>query len=139
MDQVIWLVPLLIMPGIALLINSTAMRYAQIHDEVHHLLGHENEKADVCAFQLQTRARLFRNSLVGLYLCVNLLAVGSIAGAVADFTDQNPEWIVLGFACMAVICLVYTSVELIRESLLSLKIVNQHLQQVQNRYQTAQH
>lgn len=43
-DSSTWITPLLLMPGVALLILSTAVRYNRLHDEVHetdeHHVGH---------------------------------------------------------------------------------------------------
>ncbi len=39
MDTVAWLTPLVLLPGVALLVLSTSARYGQIHQEFHHLVA----------------------------------------------------------------------------------------------------
>ncbi len=39
-DAGYWLTPLLLFPGAALLVLSTAQRYGQLHEELHHVLHH---------------------------------------------------------------------------------------------------
>ncbi len=45
--EIIWLAPLLILPGIALLINSTSSRYATLHEEIHHWLDGRHDEGVV--------------------------------------------------------------------------------------------
>jgi hypothetical protein len=33
-----WNLPLVLLPGVALLISSTSVRYGILHDELHHIL-----------------------------------------------------------------------------------------------------
>ncbi len=37
-DAELWLTPLIILAGVALLIVATSVRYLQLHNEVHHIL-----------------------------------------------------------------------------------------------------
>lgn len=52
----IWITPLLLLPGVALLIVSTAARFGQLQDEFHHLLDHEEQHAKIIARPLVQRA-----------------------------------------------------------------------------------
>ena len=55
--EITFVVPLALLPGVALLIVSTSARYAALHDEVHRLIDrHDTDSmADV-----RRRARLFQ-------------------------------------------------------------------------------
>ena len=57
-----WLTPLILLPGVALLIGSTSARFGQIHTEFHHLLDHPDAGAQILSRNLQQRARLFRDA-----------------------------------------------------------------------------
>jgi len=50
----IWLTPLLLLPGVALLIMSTSARYGQIHAELHHLIEKRRDRVLVSSLQLLT-------------------------------------------------------------------------------------
>ena len=43
----VWLTPLLLLPGVALLIVSTSHRFAQLHSEFHRLLDHPDDHAKI--------------------------------------------------------------------------------------------
>ena len=87
------LTPLLILPGVALLIMSTSVRYTRVHDELHHVFDHAITGVSVDS--LVRRARLLRNALVLCYMCVftltlagllNVLEVGSFSLMAAGVT-----------------------------------------------------
>ncbi len=71
-DAELWLTPLIILAGVALLIVSTSVRYVQLHSEVHHIIETHTDAAS-CSFQnLLKRSVLLRHALVGLYVSVAL-------------------------------------------------------------------
>lgn len=74
MDEMVtlWLQPLLLMPGVALLVMSTSARYGQLHAEVHRLV--EQGELEPLHHVL-TRAKHFRNALVLLYASIAMLSV----------------------------------------------------------------
>jgi hypothetical protein len=43
----LWLTPLILLPGVALLIMSTSVRFGQVHDEFHVFLDHPDAHARV--------------------------------------------------------------------------------------------
>ncbi len=79
----VWLTPLILLPGAALLVMSTSIRFNRLHDEVHQLAHHEQEAPPGALADLLRRARPFRNTLVALYVCVGLFAVASLPGMAA--------------------------------------------------------
>lgn len=132
MEEFNWIMPLLLLPGVGLLVQSTAIRYDRIHDELHALLDrggqHENP---IFLKHLGTRARWFRNALVALYVSACMFAIGSILGAIADVVLGESEIIVIIFAGSGICCLLYAAIHLVRESFLSLEVLEVHLSEIE--------
>ena len=93
----LWLTPLILLPGVALLIASTSSRFGQIHAEFHHLIDHPDAHAMIVARHLVERSALFRNALLALYLSVGLLALGSFAGGVVNLWLPKVVWLTGAF------------------------------------------
>lgn len=127
MTEVTWLMPLLLLPGVALLIMSTSVRYGQLRDEIHKLKEEMFDASIIVAGDMRTRARLFRDALTSLYVAVALFVTGSLLGAIMDFMRADSEFLVVFFAGLGIVCLIYASLELIRESRLSLYIIREIL------------
>ena len=124
-----WLTPLLLLPGVALLLMSTSIRYGQLHDELHRLHadnGFSNGQVD----ELIRRASLFRNALVSLYLSAGLLALGSLAGGLAGFWMASLNWIVQAITCSGVLFIVFGAFQLVREAVLSLNVLTEHAKEL---------
>ena len=130
MDTGAWLTPLVLLPGVALLVLSTSARYGQIHQEFHHLVAEKVRREDLHARSLMHRAILFRNALVGLYTSVASLALGSMVGGLASLLLAESVWFVQGLTVLGVLALVYSAVQLVRESLLSLHVLRRHWEQL---------
>lgn len=132
METGAWLTPLVLLPGVALLVLSTSTRYGQIHQEFHHLLAERGSDTDRHAEDLWRRAVLFRNALVALYTSVASLALGSMLGALASLWLAESIWLVQGLTILGVLGLVYGAVELLRESVMSLHGLRRHRDQLGN-------
>jgi threonine/homoserine/homoserine lactone efflux protein len=76
------------------------------------------------------RATLFRNALVGLYASIASLAVGSMVGGLATLLSAESVWVVQGLTVLGVLALVYSAVQLVRESVSSLHVLRQHEEQL---------
>ncbi|NDJ59824.1 MAG: DUF2721 domain-containing protein [Chloroflexi bacterium] len=133
MEEISWLMPLLILPGVGLLLMSTSIRYAQIHNEIHHLMDGGHRVMEITEAHLRQRAVLFRNALVGLYISAGAFAIGSISGVIIDVLTGDSELIVIAVACVGIASLVFSAIELIRESILSLEIITDHLDTLMHR------
>ena len=129
----LWLTPLVLLPGVALLLLSTSIRYGQIHEEFHHLLEMRGEAAKDTGKRLWSRAHLFRDALVGLYVSVCLLAVGAMLGGLASLWFTRSDIVVVILTFLGVAAVIYSSIQLIRESSLSLEIVRRHMDELQER------
>ena len=126
MDAGAWLTPLVLLPGVAMLVMSTSARYGQIHQAFHHLVAEKVRREDPHATSLMHRAILFRNALVGLYASVASLALGSMVGGLASLLSAESVWLVQGLTVLGVLALVYSAVQLVRESVLSLHVLRRH-------------
>ncbi|MBT8400428.1 MAG: DUF2721 domain-containing protein [Rhodothermia bacterium] len=126
MDPIsLWLTPLILLPGVGMLILSTSSRYNRLHDEVHDVIDHDSH-ATIPMGQLLTRGRLFRNALVALYTCVALFSLASLLGVVAEEIGAGSEWVVLSLLILGIASLSLAAILLIREALLSFRVIESH-------------
>lgn len=127
-SEITWAAPLLMLPGAALLILSTASRYARLHDELHHWTEHvQTQQAGVVVANLLRRARIFRNALIALYLGASLFVIGGLAGA---FTQQWPQLsgsLVVALTAAASGAVLGASGMLICEAALSITVLEAHI------------
>ena len=123
MGSEIWIAPLLLIPGVALLVLSTSARFGRLHVEITRLQDKGSEKAVTHHYR---RARFMRNALVALYGAVALLATSSLVGTFADFGFESFKAIALMLTCLSVLGLVYAATQLIRESRLLLTVILDH-------------
>ncbi len=126
----VWLTPLLILPGVALLIMSTSLRYVRVHEEIHHILEHQDEQSEDIARQLYRRSRLFRNALVFLYSSVSIFSLAGLMGGLLQVTDIGGYWGVTILTGLGIFFLLLASLELIREAYLSLDIIRRHFKSI---------
>ena len=124
MEQELWIAPLLLIPGAALLIMSTSARYGQIHSEIHIVGDHGNRDLMQHLFR---RARWFRNALVSLYLSVAAFALSSLVTALFACLEVNYPMIIFWMICLGVSCMVFAVFTLIRESVQSLEVIRDHV------------
>ncbi len=132
-DIASWVTPLLILPGVGLLLVSTAARYEAIHAEIHVLLHAADAGAAACARHVVERARRLRTALVWLYVAAALLATsGLVAAMTAWWSDavHAASWVLLGAGVTGVV--VATSV-LARESAVSLRVIEAHADEIAER------
>lgn len=130
-STVVWITPLLMLPGIATLIISTAARYAALHEEIHRALDMPGENRLLSTTHLLTRALHFRNALVAQYVSVFLLVSASLIGALFEVTQMSGDTWVLIVLSVGVAVIAYSTFELIRESRFSLDVICSHIDQIQ--------
>lgn len=124
----IWLTPLLLLPGVGLLIMSTAARYGQLQATIQQLTSGENDTQPGTIELLIQRARFFRNALSGLYTSVGLFTLASFLHGITKLALLRLGMaIVVILSFVGMISLIFASYELLRESLLSMHII-QHYQ-----------
>lgn len=128
----VWLTPLVLLPGVALLIVSTSARFGQLHNEFHRLLDHPDAHGKILGQHLMRRCALFRDSLVALYTSVGLFAFGSLLGGVVNLWRPESLWVVGGSTMVGIGCVVYASVQLLREALICLRVLADYNDALQN-------
>ena len=126
MQTELWLTPLILLPGVALLIMSTSARFQLAHDEFHHLLDHPGNHVKIMARQLYRRAAWLRDALLCLYVSVAVFSLGSFLGGLINFLMPKLLWFVGLLTLCGIVCLVLASVFLVRESFLCLQIIGEH-------------
>ncbi len=120
----LWAAPLLLLPGVALMVLSTSTRFGLLHDEFHRVLETGRSKR---LPRLRHRARLMRMALVGLYISVALLAIASVVGTIANTLGSNVEptlhLFALGLTVLGVVMGAVAAAQLIRESTILLSVI----------------
>jgi hypothetical protein len=127
----VWLTPLILLPGVALLIMSTAHRFGQIQTEFHRLLQEHDCHAHVLSRGLLRRSVYFRNALTSLYGAVGLFALGSLLGGVVNLWQPESLWVVGGLTILGIVLIVFAAVQLLRESMLSLEVFEDAREQLE--------
>jgi hypothetical protein len=127
----LWLTPLILLPGVALLIVSTAARFGQLQTEVHHLLDHPEHRAEIISRRLVQRSRFYRDALAGLYASVVLFTLGSLVGGVINAWQPELLWVVGGLTIAGIGAVVFASAMMLRESMLSLQIIREHTRNIE--------
>lgn len=121
--------PILMLPGVALLILSTSIRFNRLHDELHHSIV---KILDPKVLEdLVRRAYLFHKALVKLYTCVALFSLSGFINIVVGrwyFADLT-SCILIG---LGITTLFGASLYLVKESRLSLNIINSHKNYLSN-------
>ncbi len=145
-EGVMWVTPLVLLPGVGLLIMSTANRFGQIHGEFHHYLHEQHHSSHTdrvhgsghahrssirsTADVLWRRARLLRAALVSLYGASGLFALAGLIGGLAEASGHDGRLMLMTMTCVGVFLVVFASVGLIAESRLLLGVFRDHYQQL---------
>ncbi len=130
-STIVWITPLLMLPGIATLIISTAARYTTLHEELHRMLDAPHERQLLNGAHLLRRALHFRNALVAQYVSVFLLVAASLIGALFEVRQASGDMLVLVVLTAGVTVIAYSTFELIRESRFSLAVIRSHIEEIQ--------
>ena len=118
MDTGIWAAPLLLIPGVGLLVLSTSARFGQLHEEFRRRRGEGGAVRHLCK-----RAHLIHTALVCFYASIAVLALSSLLGTIANRWLESMVWLpqVMTFAGVALI--LYAAIQLIRESKLLITVI----------------
>ena len=128
----IWLTPVIILPGVCLLLISTAARAGQLHNEFRQLTKEKNKPSAFLVQSLFTRAQRFRNALAGLYLSAALFCLASLLYALIKMVSMSGFWFILLLSFFGLLSLIFAAFELFRESLISLDLVQESRQQMED-------
>lgn len=127
----LWLTPLILLPGVGLLIISTANRFSQIQIEFHRLLDHPDHAEKAVTRGLKERCVYFQRALAGLYTSVALFSLGSLLGGVINLWRPNSLWVVGGLTIVGIGCIVYAALQLVKENSFSLQIIEQQFSYIE--------
>jgi len=120
-----WLAPLLILPGVGMLIMSTSARNTFLHQEIHHLMHSDDVKLDRMS-SLYKRSKFFRNALVSLYVAVGIFVLSGLLGGIWVLMEVDGYWVNSLLSIVGIFSMLYAAYELIRESLLSMEAIEDH-------------
>lgn len=129
-EAISWVTPLLIL--------STAARYEAVHAEIHELMHEASARAARCACHVVRRARLFRTALVSLYLAASAMAVSARIAAGTAWWGADVAWPAWSLLGIGVACILIATSTLARESLLSLRLIENHAGELVSRRAPAQ-
>ncbi len=109
-----------LIPGVALLILSTATRFSQFESECRLVAAGEVPCSAEHRQLLSWRAERFNQALVAIYLALAVLALGAIAGLL--HLPSAPVIIAVTIV-LAVSAVLYAVIQLVREARHSTRIV----------------
>jgi hypothetical protein len=132
-DAVSWATPLLVLPGVGLLLVSTSARYEAIHAEIHQLLDDPSEQAIGCTLHVVHRARILRLAMLSLYVSASLLAASGLIAALTVGFLGAVHWASWVLLVAGVSCVLIAVVTLTREAGISLAIVEAHASEIESR------
>jgi len=119
----IWLTPLILLPGVALMIMSTAVRFGQLKVEINQVTTSSDKGMRQHRQRLLFRARRFRNALASLYLSVGLFGLASFLTGFLKTMQLSGLNIVIWLSFLGLISLIYATIELFREVLFAITLI----------------
>lgn len=131
-DHTMWLIPLSLIPGIAILIISTSLQNNQARSEILKLITEKKDSERKSRMINNLKRHLyFRNAFISFYISIVFLVLASLIGTLADkITNLNLLTMIL--ICLAALCVVYASIQLILESLIATRVVKESVEDVKN-------
>ena len=116
----LWAAPLLLIPGVGLLVLSTSARFGQLHQELirQQIEGHSHAVKHLCR-----RAHLLHRALVSFYLSIAVLAFSSLLGSLANRWFETLKWIPEAMTFLGVAVITFAAIQLIRESKLLITVI----------------
>lgn len=117
-----WIIPLTFIPAVGLIIMSTSARFSALSVELNKLLAQQDANPQVIKKQIK-RSRLFNNALVSLYVAVASFSMGALLGGLSEQLPDISHWALMISVCMGVLCLVFSSIQLIIESIIARQVL----------------
>ncbi len=129
-DVASWLTPLLLLPGVAILIASTATRSSEVHAEIHRLLHETSDAAKTCAQHELKRSYCFRNALCSLYVSVGLFTLACLVGGILHTWLQVSTTVEVILTIPGVLCVLYAALQLAKEAFISSETLQAHVEEL---------
>ncbi|MGB0522546.1 MAG: DUF2721 domain-containing protein [Flammeovirgaceae bacterium] len=118
-----WIVPLTFIPAVGLIIMSTSARFSALSTEINSMLKQEDEGSAKLFQKQMKRSRLFNNALVSLYVAVACFSLGALFGGLGEHIPHFSYWSLMISICLGVLCMVYASIQLIVESIITRQVI----------------
>jgi len=131
-DHTMWLIPLSVIPGIAILIISTSLKSNQARKEILKLIIEKKDSERESRIINNLKRHLyFRNAFISFYISIVFLL---LAGLIETLTNKiiNLNLLTMILICLAALCVVYASIQLILESLIATRVVKESVEDVKN-------
>ncbi|MEM7537118.1 MAG: DUF2721 domain-containing protein [Chloroflexota bacterium] len=129
----IWLAPLILLPGIGLMIMSTAARFGQLQTQIVALSNQmqsstgESVGTMGLAKSLRFRGHLFRVALLGFYISAGMFTLASTLNGINGLLPvQLPLSMVVFTTVLGFVALLVAGVALFVESFSATDIVDAH-------------
>ena len=132
LEMELWLTPLILLPGVALLIVSTSARFGQLHQQFHDLLDHPTGHDRILGREMLKRGKLLRDALGALYSAVGLFAVGSLLGGLVHLWHPQLLWVTGVLTLVGIACVAFAAVQLIRDATLCLGVIRRNSELLQS-------
>ncbi len=115
MNEVVWMTPLILMPGVSLLILSTAARFGQIKGELDRPVADGKQGLRLIDI-IWRRALLFRRSLICLYGAIVLFTLASLLGGILEVISSPSGTVVIAMTCLGIALVVVAALMLVLET-----------------------
>ena len=108
--------PIVLIPGVGLLILSTTARFGQLEAELGKVTERSQPADQELVRALIRRAHKFRFALMALYASAAVLAGASLVGGILTFVSDAPAATVQALTCVAIAFLFSALMALLIES-----------------------
>ena len=127
------IVPLTIIPWVALVLASTASRFNYVASEINKYYLSKEEHCDYIVKKQLLRSRLFTNILVGFYLSIFFLFLSSFVWVISNFIlghmdDSKP--LLLVFFTLWIFFSLFSVVALLIESFIVRKVIRKKIEHI---------
>lgn len=127
-----WITPFTFLPGVGLLILSTVNRFHNVNNLIRAAArdtGIDNNKPGERKLRLRLllrRSRYFHLALTSLYVSLAAFSIAALSGKLALSWLPGIAMAADMLTTFGVVCVVFSSWQLIRESTLSFRMIREH-------------
>ncbi len=84
-----WIIPFTFIPGVAMLVLSTATRLFHVSSLIREIVRTQNRIHAMDIEKLVKRTYHFHKALVAFYISIGLLAISALIGSVTGFVSEG--------------------------------------------------
>lgn len=118
-----WIIPFTFIPGVGMLVLSTANRLYNVTTLIREIIQSQRHMYEHDLSTLVKRTQLFHRALICFYAAVGLLGCAALFGSFHAFITVAEISMVKTITTGGIICVVIGSVQLIRESIISSRLI----------------